>query len=147
MPTAGLVFIKINKLVVCSDWTARVVEKVKAKVYRKGSETSNIVWFGDGAIDQKRGGRFGDGRVKNAEILFGSDRIRNEHIRGIDQDREARFRWFGHVLNRTGYSGRKDAKDGATGQKTMKKSKWEVHGLWCKMTCSCCKRFRLNSVT
>lgn len=37
------------------------------------SESRNIVWFGDGSTDQKKGERAGGGLVKDFEILFASD--------------------------------------------------------------------------
>ena len=84
-----------------------------------GSETSNVVRVGDGGTDEKTGG--GDGGGKSWKMLRFSlgvtrmDKIRNEYIRGTAQVerfgekmREARLRWYGHVLRKDdGYIGRR----------------------------------------
>uniref|UniRef100_A0A3Q3WA96 Cadherin domain-containing protein n=1 Tax=Mola mola TaxID=94237 RepID=A0A3Q3WA96_MOLML len=70
------------------------------KGLQEGSETSNVVWLGDGGTVTKM------------------DRICNEHIRGTtqvrhfgDKVREARLRWFGHVQSRDSkYIGRRRLK-------------------------------------
>ncbi len=54
-----------------------------------GSETSNVVRVGDGGTDEKTGGEDGGGRVEDGE-----------------KTREARLRWYGHVLRKDdGYIG------------------------------------------
>ena len=43
------------------------------KGLQEGIETTNVVWFGDSSTDQKVRDRAGGGRVKDVEILFGTD--------------------------------------------------------------------------
>ena len=44
-----------------------------AKGLKEGSDTKNVVWFGDGSTGQKTGGSVGE-----VEILFGSDEDRQD---------------------------------------------------------------------
>ena len=85
-----------------------------------GNETSNV---GDGGTDEKTGGGDGGGRVEDVTISLGvtrMDKVRNEYIRGTAQvgrfgekTREARLRWYGHVLRKDDvYNWEKDAEDG-----------------------------------
>ena len=65
-------------------------QKSSSKVRRRGLqediETNNVEWLGDGGTVQQVGGRNGEGRVKDAEILCKMkrmDRIRN--MKGTSQ--------------------------------------------------------------
>ena len=82
------------------------------------SETSNVVQVGDGCSDEKSGGGDGCGRVEDVTIFIRSDKNgQNQewYIRGTAQvgrfgekTREARLRWYGHVLRKyDGYIGRR----------------------------------------
>ena len=93
----------------------RVPARVKGKVYTVtvDSKTSNVVRVGYGGTDEKTGGGDGGGRVEDVTIFIRSDK--NEYIRGTAQEgrvgektREARLRWYGHVLRKyDGYIGRR----------------------------------------
>lgn len=61
------------------------------------------------SIDEKTGGGVGEGRGGDAKIFIRSDENGQDYIRGTtqvrwfgDKAREARLRWFGHVLRRDG---------------------------------------------
>ena len=64
------------------------------------------------------------------------DKIRNEYMRGTAQvgrvgekTREARLRWYGHVLRKhDGYYWEKDAEDGVARKEETGKAKKEVYG-------------------
>jgi hypothetical protein len=51
----------------------RVPARVKGKIYKTASETSYVVWFGSGGIDEKTGGGARGGRAEDAKICIGSD--------------------------------------------------------------------------
>ena len=49
---------------------------------QEGSETSDVIWFGDSVTEQKT-----RGRVKEVEILFGSDEDGQDEERAHQRDR------------------------------------------------------------
>ena len=66
----------------CNGWrrisgvicNRRVPARVKGKVTRWQSETSNVVRVGDGGTDEKTGGGDGSGRVEDVTIFIRSDK-------------------------------------------------------------------------
>ena len=56
----------------CHEWQ-KSSSKRKGESLLEDSETSNVFWFGNRGTGQKIGSRTGVGRVKDVEILCGSD--------------------------------------------------------------------------
>lgn len=54
--------------------------------WREDSETNNVVQFGYDGTDQKAGSRTGSGRVKDVELLFGSDCDGQDQERALQRD-------------------------------------------------------------
>ena len=101
-----------------------------------GSETSNVVRVGDGGTDEKTGGGYNTevAELKMLRFALGvtrMDKIRNEYIRRTAQvgrfgekTREARPRWYGHVLKKDdGYIGRRMLRMELPGKRKRGRSK------------------------
>ena len=82
-----------------------------------GSETSNVVWVGDGVLTKRQEAEMEVTESKMLRFSLGVKRMdnsRNEYIRGTAQvgrfgekTREAILRWYGHLRRKDdGYIGR-----------------------------------------
>ena len=95
----------------------RVPAKVKGKVYRVAVRTAKLYGLETVALTKRQETEMEVAELKMLRFSLGvtiMDKIRNEYIRGTAQvgrfgekTREARLRWYGHVLRKDdGYIGR-----------------------------------------
>ena len=107
----------------CQEWSAigRVPARVKGKVYMVAVRPAMLYGLETVALTNRQEAEMEVAELKMLRFSLGvtrMDKIRNEYIRGTAQVRrfgekirEARLRWYGHVL-------RKD--DGCTGRRMLR---------------------------